>query len=172
MGTNLTDLATKYQTDKLQHGYIPFYEQHLPKNPRKILEIGVDTGASIKMWREYFPDSEIHGLDLFSDKPVPEIDNVTFHTGNQCDWRVLERLRAENFDIIIDDGSHNSRDQLITFFGLFNGGHYFIEDCHCNFDEFWRQGLPFEYTAINVLPRLHGISFVHNDKIALIYAHP
>lgn len=161
----------KYGSDKAQHGYAEFYAHRLPENPKSILEIGVNDGASIRAWKELFPMAEIHGLDLFSDKPIPDIEGVTFHTGNQLDWVLLEKLRAKNFECIIDDGSHNSRDQLITFFGLFNGSHYFIEDLHTNFDEFWRQGLPFEFTAINVLPRLSGASFVHNDKIAVIYAN-
>lgn len=151
----LHDLALKYGSDKADHGYCPFYEKHLPHNPRKILEIGVKDGASIQMWHEYYPNAEIHGLDLFSEKSAKEIldcyfsetDKITFHTGNQCDWLLLEQLRKYDFDVIIDDGSHNSRDQLITFAGLFNGKHYFIEDIHCCREEFYRQGLPYEATV-------------------------
>lgn len=162
---NLEALAAKYGTDKLEHGYIPFYEQHLPKEPKRILEIGVKEGRSLDMWAEYFPDAEIHGLDLFSEIPMWDvIDNlgissqeeynqsrIRLHVGNQCDWQVLEQLRKFDFDVIIDDGSHNSRDQMMTFFGLFNGKHYFIEDLHCNEEEFYSQGLPPLYRASTVL---------------------
>lgn len=170
MGTSLAELAAKYGTDKLDHGYIPFYEAGLPKAPKKMLEIGVKEGASIRMWREYFPDAEIHGLDLFEEFPVPEIEHVTFWKGNQCDWRLLEKLRLENFDLIIDDGSHNSRDQLITFFGLFaSNQHYFIEDLHCCEEEFYRRGLPYATTALNIFPE--NLSFVFPDApIILIHA--
>jgi hypothetical protein len=108
----LHELAKKYSTDKLQHGYIPFYEKYLPKNPKKILEIGVKEGASIRMWREYFPEASIHGLDLFDEFPIPDIQGVTFHKGNQLDYQLLAKLRKEDFDVIIDDGSHNARDML------------------------------------------------------------
>jgi hypothetical protein len=143
----LHELAKKYSTDKLQHGYIPFYEKYLPKNPKKILEIGVKEGASIRMWREYFPNAEIHGLDLFEEFPIPNIEGVTFHKGNQLDHQLLAKLRKEDFDVIIDDGSHNARDMLVTFFSLYSGKHYFIEDLHCNDEEFYSQGLPVELMA-------------------------
>lgn len=161
---NLEALAAKYGTDKLEHGYIPFYEQHLPKEPKRILEIGVKEGRSLDMWAEYFPDAEIHGLDLFSEIPMWDvIDNlgissqeeynqsrIRLHVGNQCDWQVLEQLRKFDFDVIIDDGSHNSRDQMMTFFGLFNGKHYFIEDLHCCSEDFYSQGMPYEFRAFNL----------------------
>lgn len=156
-----------FGTDKLDHGYIPFYEQHLPKNPKKILEIGVKEGRSIQMWQRYFPEAEIHGLDLFIEFPVPSIPGIKFHQGNQCDWRLLEELRNENFDVIIDDGSHNARDQMISFFGLFNGKHYFIEDLHCCHDPFYRQGIPFHLTAESVFKHLSVTTQLTNTKISI-----
>lgn len=170
----LYDLAVKYQSDKAEHGYCPFYEQYLPKNPKKLLEIGVLKGASIRMWREYFPDCEIHALDLFEENPIPDIEEATFHKGNQCDWLMLEWLRKENFDIIVDDGSHNSRDQLITFFGLFSGKHYFIEDLHCCYEPFYRDGLPYAATALGLFNSIHdsgsNLETVTGKNITLIYA--
>jgi hypothetical protein len=163
----LQELAFMYSTDKLDHGYIPFYEKWLPKNPKKILEIGVKSGASIKMWLKYFPDSLIHGLDLFKEFPVPfQDERVTWHQGNQCNWELLEQLRKEDFDITIDDGSHNSRDQMITFFGLFNGKQYYIEDTHCCSDPFYQDGLPFEATAENFL--FSGLNIYRSKNIVLI----
>lgn len=154
---NLLELAIKYGSDKADHSYCPFYEQSLPKSPKKILEIGVLKGASLAMWAEYFPYAEVHGLDLFAENNLKDIeaflwndrgfDNIKLHKGNQCDWLLLEMLRNEDFDIIIDDGSHNSRDQMITFFGLFNGKHYYIEDIQCNEEEFYSQGLPMPMRA-------------------------
>lgn len=158
----LDDLAKKYNTDKssLSHGYCPFYEKHLPPRDAqiKLLEIGVKEGASLKMWAEWFPNAEIHGLDLFEEIDLKDVgcdvfescgasQIVKLHKGNQCDWRLLEELRKPEFDVIIDDGSHNARDQMITFFGLFNGKQYYIEDTHCNYDPYFSQGVPFNMTA-------------------------
>lgn len=169
----LTELAAKYGTDKLEHGYIPFYEKHLPKDPKRILEIGVKEGKSLAMWAEFFPNAEVHGLDLYAEPNIDEVrswllaedkpfNNICLHQGNQCDWLLLEQLRKFEFDVIIDDGSHNSRDQLMTFFGLFNGKHYFIEDIHCCDEKFYRQGLPLGVTAKNIF-------FQHDLKYNAIY---
>lgn len=153
----LNDLALKYGSDKSSewHNYCPFYEQTLPKNPKRLLEIGCFKGASIRMWREWFPETEIHALDLFEEHPIPDISGVIFHKGHQCDWQLLEQLRKLNFDIVIDDGSHNARDQMMTFFGLFNGKHYYIEDVHCNLEDFYSQGLPLKTRPL----------FVFNDEL-------
>lgn len=168
----LSELAFMYATDKLEHGYLPFYEQHLPKNPKKILEIGVKEGRSIQVWQNYFPEAQIHGLDLFMEYPIPFFgENVVWHKGNQCDWRLLEVLRNEDFDVIIDDGSHNSRDQMMTFFGLYNGKHYFIEDLHCCDGGFWRDRLPKEMTAKYLFDgdSIYQKEFDSNEKIILIH---
>lgn len=169
----LHELAIKYGSDKAEHGYCEFYEEHLPKSPKKILEIGVLKGASIRMWREWFPETEIHGLDLFIENPMPDIEGAIWHKGNQCDWQLLELLRKENFDVIIDDGSHCSRHQMITFFGLFNGSQYYIEDLHCCDQEFYRDTLPFEFTAKNLFNKnntQYKINHGADNKIILIHA--
>ena len=177
-------LAEKYGTDKLQHGYIPFYVKNLPEKPKRILEIGVKEGRSLAMWAEYFPDAEIRGLDLFAeisandvmknvfDLYPPIISRAVLHTGNQCDYLSLEQLRKLDFDVIIDDGSHNSRDQLITFFGLFNGKHYFIEDLHCNYEEFYSQGMPVGLTARTVFNDLKIIYDGYSEEKTRITFNP
>lgn len=161
----LDQLAIKYGSDKssLSHNYTSFYEQRLPRQPKKLLEIGVLQGASIRMWKEYFSDCEIHALDLFMDNPIPDIEGVVWHKGNQLDYLLLEQLRKENFDFVVDDGSHNSRDQLITFFGLFNGNPYFIEDLQCCSEPFYRDGLPESVSADRLFSRLN-----HGDDLHIV----
>lgn len=138
---------SKYGTDKLSHGYANFYSSNLPRHPKKILEIGVKSGNSIRAWKEIFPNTILHALDLFMEYPIPDIEGVVWHKGNQADHLLLEQLRKEDFDIIIDDGSHLSRHQMMTFYGLFNGKHYYIEDIHCADEEFYRDGLPVNVTV-------------------------
>lgn len=177
----LDQLAIKYGSDKSSqgHNYCPFYEQHLPKNPKRILEIGVKEGASMCMWLEYFPNAEVHGLDLFQENTsLSVLERITrefdfnydffdgrrfLHQGNQCDWQILEELRKYDFDVIIDDGSHNSRDQMMTFFGLFSGKHYFIEDIHCNEEEFYSQGLPYDFRAGSLFQTASSHSAEYED---------
>lgn len=180
---SLEALAAKYGTDKLEHGYIPFYEQNLPKDPKRILEIGVKEGRSLGMWAEYFPDAEIYGLDLFEENEIGyvrafidmHIEESRQHTvlvkGNQCDYLLLEQLRKLDFDVIIDDGSHNSRDQLMTFFGLFNGKHYFIEDLHCNYEDFYSQGLPMQYCATGIFKEMANGNDGTNYVDDIVFGH-
>jgi hypothetical protein len=146
----LNELALKYGSDKSSegHNYMPFYEEHLPKNPKKILEIGVLKGASIRVWKDYFPEAEIHGLDLFNEHAPPEIDGVKFWKGSQTDPHMLYDLRNNlKADVIIDDGGHNSVDQWVSLMSLIGTcKYYFIEDMHCSEEEFYRQGLKYEQT--------------------------
>lgn len=168
---NLVEIGAKYNTDKNEHGYLPFYQDTLPKNPKRFLEIGCFKGESARMWREHFPpETEVHVLDLFEEHPIPDIPGVIFHKGDATHPYVLSEMRSFNFDIIIDDGSHNSRDQMVTFFGLFNGGHYYIEDIHCCDEEFYRQGLPYQLTVKYLIGGNHYdyISVKESTNIILI----
>lgn len=139
-------LARKYGTDKLEHGYIPFYEEYLPEQPMAMLEIGIAKGASALMWLEHYPDCDLHYIDLFGSA-----EHVTAkwcrerfivpHIGDQGSLQFLATIH-EQFDIIIDDGSHRADHQLVSFKHLFinnlkSGGVYVIEDCHCNKDRFY-----------------------------------
>lgn len=167
----LFQLAYKYNTDKAgpQHNYIPFYEANLPANPKKLLEIGIKEGASMRMWREYFPKCELHGMDLFEEFPQPEIEGVTWWKGHQANYYMLEQLLREEFDVIIDDGSHISRHQLMTFFALYTGKHYFIEDLQCCYEDFYQQGLPYKMTANEILrTKFHKGIFSPDQPICLI----
>lgn len=156
----LTELGQKYGTDKFTHGYLPHYEQHLPTDCRSLLEIGAAKGASALMWREYYPDCDIHILDLFLN---PEFVSAKWcrerffvpHKGDQSDLNVLSSIK-EQFQVIIDDGSHRADHQLLSFKHLFlnnliSGGVYAIEDCHCNkLPFYWGGGAVtmFDYTAL------------------------
>lgn len=173
---DLSYLAQKYGTDKLQHGYIPYYEKHLPKEPGRLLEIGCFKGASLRMWREYFPAAELHTIDLFHENKQPDdIFNLHCHKGSQSDLNFLKSI-TQKFDVIIDDGSHNSEDQIISFERLFHhnlipGGVYVCEDLHCCKEEFYRNGLHFSETLLGHL-KSGNFPFpfqLFDDKIAFIF---
>jgi len=152
----INEIFAKYGSDKAEHNYGPIYQywiKHLP-TPKKILEIGVLKGASILAWKEIFPNAEIHGLDLFEENPIPDIEGVKFWKGSQTDQEILHLLRKENYNWIIDDGSHNTRDVMVSFFSLAKEGcHYFIEDVLCETEEFYNTGLPAYYRPIVVFGR-------------------
>ena len=64
----LKELTIKYDVDALELGYTEYYEK-LFKNIRestlKVLEIGVETGRSHRLWLEYFSNATIYGFDIF-----------------------------------------------------------------------------------------------------------
>lgn len=167
MKTLLATLAEKYGTDKLEHGYIPYYEKHMPNSPESLLEIGCFKGASLKMWKEYYTDkTKISTIDLFGGAENishEEIGNfgIKAYKGSQSDVKFLYGIN-EQFDVIIDDGSHNSDDQLISFKHLFinnlkPGGVYVVEDLHCcNESFYWGAVTDFRHTMLGILQRIKG----------------
>lgn len=133
---NLSKIAQKCGTDKLEHGYIDHYKQYFENLRHKemnILEIGIAQGASLCMWKEYFPHSIIHAIDI-RDKSNYESDRIRVYQGDQNDSEFLKRIAKEagRFDIIIDDGSHVSKHIITSFITLFPflkpNGIYVIED--------------------------------------------
>ncbi len=138
----LDELAIKYGTDKSSkyHNYAVVYENMfgpIRNEPLKILEIGVFTGASLRMWLEYFPNAEIHGIDISLEHlDELEIDNerAVFHIGNQADRDFLDSIGVD-FDIVIDDGSHRVEDQIFTFKRLWPNTKmlYVVEDIYTSY---------------------------------------
>lgn len=152
MKSILTQLSQKHGTDKLSHGYIYNYEKlfhPIREYKLKILEIGAgDTGASHKMWKDYFVNSEIYCFDAFhleycNNQLKSNLDNYGIKTfkGNQLSREDIDKfinLYGSEFDIIIDDGAHMP-DAINTSLGMLfkhlkNNGIYIIEDLLCSID--------------------------------------
>lgn len=138
----LHEIGLQYRTDKAtRHNYCHFYDEHLSPyrgEDLKILEIGVKRGASLRMWRDYFYNSEIYGIDVNSASMFKE-DRIQTFIQDQGDVEGLKNFIGEHgpFDIVIDDGSHNT-DHLEISYKLFKDSPIFIwEDiCVCNFHHF------------------------------------
>jgi hypothetical protein len=142
---SLNELAVKWGTDKRAgiHNYTKWYEQMWGAQrlePVKFLEIGVQSGASIRMWEEFFPNGKIVGMDIDPRCKALESKRVSIIIGSQADPVVRDQLAAahpKGFDIIIDDGSHVSEHMEKSFDLYFPilkpGGTYVIEDLHCSY---------------------------------------
>jgi hypothetical protein len=144
-GSDLRSLSAFYGSDKWGgiHRYAQHYETHFASLRRKkivLLEIGVggyeapeSGGASLRMWRTYFPNGQISGIDIYDKTPHDEPRIKTF-LGSQNDEVFLNRVVSEIGppDIVIDDGSHMCDHVLSSFHVLFpklkDGGYYVIED--------------------------------------------
>jgi hypothetical protein len=127
----LHDIGIRHGTDKATaHKYLDFYEQHIG-SPRTILEFGVLNGASLRMWRDAFPDASVIGFDT---NPTVNPEGTHVLKGDATDKNNWLRLWQPKFDLIIDDASHMVADQIAAF-NLWwpcvnDGGHYIIEDIH------------------------------------------
>jgi hypothetical protein len=121
--------------------YPAIYDAHLSRfrgTPVRFLEIGVGMGGSLDIWREYFgPEATIFGIDINPD--CAQFDGVSgsVRIGSQADASFLYKVIDEmgGVDVVLDDGSHNSRHMRKTLATLFprlsEGGVYMIEDMHC-----------------------------------------
>lgn len=134
----LENLGDKYQPTKRLHNYLVYYWMHfrdIRAHVRNVLEIGVQTDRSIRMWEEFFPNAIIHGLDIDRECRQLEGGRRRIWIGDQSDYGFLDEVTQQAggpFDVIIDDGSHKAPHQLRTFDFLFprmsNHGIYVVED--------------------------------------------
>lgn len=147
---SLTELADIFGSDKgtIKHSYTNFYEKYLVdfKDQELCLgEIGVACGASLKMWAKYFPNGQIHGFDIRPEcaKLAENYENIHIHILDAT----KEQLGIE-LDVLVDDGSHISKDIRDAFVLNFNyvkpGGWYFIEDTFCTFNPNYPNLVAFE----------------------------
>ena len=146
---NLTVLASRYRTDKWgSHFHTPHYQRHFSKRRMEhlnVLEIGVGGyahpkhgGASLRMWKAYFPNANIYSIDIH-DKSAIQEERITIYKGSQNDPAFLRKVAKEigRIDIIIDDGSHISEHVLTSFKTLFPlldiAGTYVVEDTQASY---------------------------------------
>jgi SAM-dependent methyltransferase len=180
--------ASGYQTDKLAHPhYLQSYEQFfqpLRDQPIKLLELGIYHGGSLLLWRDYFADGVIAGLDLNQVAIDDTSGRVHVYQGEQQDTDLLDRIARniapDGFDIIIDDCSHVGELTRISFWHLFDnhlkpGGIYVIEDWSTGYWDSFFDGASFTYqpklkfsrTAFGVRSRLS-----HLQRSAPLLRHP
>ena len=72
-----------YSTDKNRnrrwgHCYGPAYDHLFKPFGGKIdlIEIGIETGASLEAWRQYFPEANIAGIEIDEEKILKRIPGV------------------------------------------------------------------------------------------------
>ena len=157
---NLKSVAEIYKSDKIEHGYIEIYESYFEKirdEKLKIFEIGIADGKSLLTWADYFKNSTIIGIDIHKINPIEKKlnkNNIEIHQGSQSDKSFIEELisKYKEFDIIIDDGSHLSKDVKKSFELLFpalkDNGLYIVEDMQTSYNHFFG-GNPFDLKYSN-----------------------
>lgn len=150
VSNELDELAIKYGADKWgKHHYTPVYYNLFASKRnmvRKVVEIGIgegvskmkvnppQKGASLKMWRDFFPNAQIYGVDndpkcLFTEN---RIKTFLFDQNKEDDLISLLNITDSDIDLFIDDGSHEPSAQVFTakdiIPSLDKGTVYIIED--------------------------------------------
>ena len=140
---SLTGLADLYGSDKgnIKHGYTKIYEKLIAdlapnrKTARlRVGEIGVACGASLRMWANYLPQSQIEGFDIRPDcaNLCKDLPNVKITISD------VRKLEQRYYDLFVDDGSHIAEDIVDTLVHcqtwVRSGGYYVIEDLGCTYN--------------------------------------
>jgi hypothetical protein len=134
------------------HTYTDFYSiifSHFRFSINSIFECGLGTndesfksnmtsngtpGASLRMWKEYFPNASVYGADI-DEKALFNEDRIQTYWLDQTSKKSIDELWNKvdvSFDIFIDDGLHEY-DANITLYEssihkVRSGGLYIIED--------------------------------------------
>jgi len=155
VATDLCRLMASHGSDKGigWHTYTPFYASLFAERRGSVgalFEVGLGTnfedvpsnmgvhgtpGASLRAWRDYFPDAHIYGADvdrrvLFSEDRIKTffVDQLNPDTFEAL-WSTMSDVV---FDLFIDDGLHNYDAAFNTLthsiHKVKNGGFYVIED--------------------------------------------
>ena len=153
--TELCNLAARYMTDKCPaygHSYTQWYYDEFNSRRdkiRKVLEIGIGgspdnlkhnpnyiTGASLYMWRDFFPNAQVYGVDVLPQLMFEDRRIETY----LCDQRDHKGLLAildktgHDLDLVIDDATHRPVDQVLTALAILpvlsSGAVYVIEDIY------------------------------------------
>ncbi len=158
--------------------YLDIYEKYFAPYRNKditLLEFGIAHGGSLELWRKFFgPDVKIIGVDVNPECKKFEEKNTTIFIGSQEDKTFLSELRSNvpQIDILIDDGGHTMKQQIVTFQEMFDhvkdGGLYICEDTHTSYWEDYHGGYKKKSTFIefakNFIDDIHGWHFEVNGK--------
>lgn len=119
----IKDLIDNKSTDKnVLHSYVNVYENmfnSLRYTAKNILEIGIAPGGSITMWRDYFINAHIYGIDTCNLTDIHREDiksdyHITLfpNTNAYNDEFITNNFTNKNikFDMVLDDASHTLED--------------------------------------------------------------
>lgn len=141
--TKLCELMSKHGSDKSScvHNYTIVYNElfkNLKNTTRNFFELGIGTinsGASLRAWKDYFEKANIYGADILDEALFTEHRIQTFQC-DQLDKKSISKLwdnfKDTEFDVILEDGLHTYEANIHffenSFFKVKKGGYYIIED--------------------------------------------
>ncbi len=142
--------------------YLDVYDRYLTpyrETPVRMLEIGVNKGGSLEVWRKFLGEkATIVRIDI-NPECAERVDPPNqVRIGSQADPAFLRSVVEEmgGVDVVLDDGSHIADHQVASFATLFpllaHGGLYMIEDMHTSYwSGIFKGGLKRRGTAVELV---------------------
>lgn len=160
--------------------YFPIYERYFSQFVNKnilFIEIGVDKGGSLKLWKRYFgPYAKVVGIDINKYCKQFEEDQIVIEIGSQNDKKFLQEVIKKHGqpDIVLDDGSHLQDDLWLSFQELYplinNNGIYMLEDLHTCYWPMYQGGLKLNSSFIekskDMIDQLNAWHYLADEKIS------
>ncbi len=197
----LASLCDKYGSDKgsvgnrRRHTYTHVYGllfQHCREGVRRVFECGIGTnnldvpcnmgaagvpGASLRVWRDYFPAARIFGADIDRDILFQE-ERITTHSVDQTSPASIRQMWREigepDFQLMIDDGLHTVAANMTLFENshqqLSPSGIYVMEDVNQrHWSEYQKafQGADFSLEFVECI-RPRSARFLPDNSLILI----
>jgi hypothetical protein len=134
--------------------------------PVRLLEIGVQNGGSLEIWGQYFVNAKkLVGCDINPDCAQLKFNDpriaLVIANANTDEAQQVILGYSPMFDLIIDDGSHQSEDIVCSFARYFtylnDGGLYIAEDLHCSYWQDFDGGLLHPYSSMAFFKRLADV---------------
>lgn len=170
LGEILKEQYPNYNGGKDILDYTKYYDKYLPTEITDFLEIGVGEGYSIFAFKDWYKansktEPKFHAMNMNWDLGgVPAIETlqskgIVCYECDQSNIEILNTIETQ-FDVIVEDGSHHSDDQIWTFKHMFDkniksGGVYILEDLHCCLQPYWYRTVQgYENTIVPVFEKL------------------
>lgn len=183
--TDLCQIMANHGSDKALgwHNYTLVYSilfEKFRNSSINFFELGIgviNSGASLRGWKEYFVKANIYGADILDEALFTEHRIQTYQC-DQLDKKSIESLwsnfKRTEFDVILEDGLHNYEANIHFFENSFHkvkkGGFYIIEDVLISalpeYQKYFEQ-CTFKMSDIQILP-LHNPGNNFDNALVII----